>query len=82
MRLHRLHVQLVFEVRMRELRRSSTSSTQLAGFGQIASQRLLADHALQLRPGFNGLDQLFDHFHAGKVGSEDGDHVDVRGHLR
>ncbi len=52
-----------------------------AGLGQVAGQRLFADHALQFGAGAGGRDDLFDHLDAGEIGREQRDHVDVGRHL-
>ncbi len=80
LRLHGLHVQLVFEIDVRQFG-VFDQFDEPARLGQIAPQRLFADHAGQLGAGTRGVDDLFDHFDAREVRREDGDHVDVRRHL-
>ena len=75
-----LHVDLILEVGggRADLARELDDA---ARFGEVARERLLADHAAELRAVSDCLRDLFHHGHAAEVRAEDRDHVDVVRHL-
>ena len=80
-RRHRLHVNLILEIRGRraDLARQREDSVRL---GHIARQRLFADQALELCARTDGCEGLFERRDSREVGPEEGHDIDVRCHLR